>query len=450
MKMKTQLIIYISAFLLLFGCNKKLDVNPTQDVAEEFVFNNDANIKAALNGAYDAASNGYVLGGDLMLYSELLGADGEISWVGTYNEHREIFRKTILKTNGYVESSWSNSYKVINICNNILAHIALVDDADRDRVKGEALFLRGLMYFGMVEFFAKPYSAGNITTNPGLQLVTAPTVNGQITNANLVPRSSVKDTYDLILADLTAAKPLLSDEIGVYANKYAASAILSRVYLQMENFSGARDEANEVINDSGAELTGAYAGAFNNTNPSSEDIFVLPVTAQDGDNDMWLFWSTSDYGARDGDVEVNQAHLDLYSPSDARLALFWDVDGTYYSGKWKFQYRYLPQVRLAEMYLTRAECNYRLSTSVGATPEEDITTIRNRAGLGSISSPTLDDIILERHLELAHEGQRIHDIKRLRQSVEGFSYDAPRLVFPIPQREINAVGSNILVQNEGY
>lgn len=448
--MKTQLIIFISAICLLLSCNKKLDVNPTQDVAEEFVFNNDANIKAALNGAYDAASNGYVLGGDFMLYSELLGADGEISWVGTYNEPREIYNKSILTNNGYVASTWAGSYKVINICNNIIANIARVDAADRDRIKGEALFLRGLMYFNMVELYAKPYSAGNITTNPGLQLVTTPTINGEITSANKVARSSVKDTYDLILADFTAAKPLLSDEIGVYASKYAASAILSRVYLQMENFTAARDEANEVINDSGAELTGSYALAFNNTSPSREDIFILPVTPQDGDNDMWLFWSTSDYGARDGDVEVNQSHLDLYSPSDARLALFWDVDGTYYSGKWRYQYRFLPQVRLAEMYLTRAECNFRLSTNVGATPDDDITTIRSRAGLGSIGSLTLDDILAERHLELAHEGQRIHDMKRLRQPVEGFSYDANKLVFPIPQREINAVGSNILAQNEGY
>lgn len=89
------------------------------------------------------------------------------------------------------------------------------------------------MYFGLAELYAKPYSAGNLTTNLGLQLVTSPTVNGQVTSANLVPRSSVQDTYAQILADLTTAKPLLNDEIGVFASKYAAAAILSRVYLQM-------------------------------------------------------------------------------------------------------------------------------------------------------------------------------------------------------------------------
>jgi len=448
--MKKQIIFLAAVVLLATACNKKLDINPTQSVPQELVFDNNANILAALNGAYDVASDGYVLGGDLMLYSELLGAGDEITWVGTYNEPREIYNKSILTNNLFVANTWSLSYRVINICNNIIANISKVNEDDRDRVHGEALFLRGLMYFGLAELYAKPYSAGNLTTNLGLQLVTSPTVNGQVTSANLVPRSSVQDTYAQILADLTTAKPLLNDEIGVFASKYAAAAILSRVYLQMGDYAKARDEANDVIENSGASLTTTYVDAFNNADPSSEDIFVLPVTAQDGTNDMWLFWSTGDYGARDGDVEVNQEHLDLYDPADQRLALFWDVDDIYYSGKYRYQYRFLSQVRLAEMILTRAECNEILSTVVGASPVDDFNAIRNRAGLGTVGTVTLDEILFERHLELAHEGQRINDIKRLKQSIEGFDYDANELVLPIPLREINAVGANILQQNDGY
>ena len=448
--MKKQIIFLAAVVLLATACNKKLDINPTQSVPQELVFDNNANILAALNGAYDVASDGYVLGGDLMLYSELLGAGDEITWVGTYNEPREIYNKSILTNNLFVANTWSLSYRVINICNNIIANISKVNEDDRDRVHGEALFLRGLMYFGLAELYAKPYSAGNLTTNLGLQLVTSPTVNGQVTSANLVPRSSVQDTYAQILADLTTAKPLLNDEIGVFASKYAAAAILSRVYLQMGDYAKARDEANDVIENSGASLTTTYVDAFNNADPSSEDIFVLPVTAQDGTNDMWLFWSTGDYGARDGDVEVNQEHLDLYDPADQRLALFWDVDDIYYSGKYRYQYRFLSQVRLAEMILTRAECNEILSTVVGASPVDDFNAIRNRAGLGTVGTVTLDEILFERHLELAHEGQRINDIKRLKQSIEGFDYDANELVLPIPLREINAVGADILQQNDGY
>ena len=101
------------------------------------------------------------------------------------------------------------------------------------------------------------------------------------------------------------------------------------------------------------------------------------------------------------------------------------------------------------MYLTRAEANFRLSTNIGDTPENDMLAIRDRAGLAAIPT-TLNNITKERHLELAHEGQRIHDVKRLRQSVDGFAYDANKLVLPIPIREINAVGPSILIQNPGY
>ena len=79
--------------------------------------------------------------------------------------------------------------------------IDVVNEADRDRVKGEALFLRGLMYFELVELYAKPYSDGNAATNPGLQLITTPTI-GNLTDSNYVARSTVQQTYDFVLMTL--------------------------------------------------------------------------------------------------------------------------------------------------------------------------------------------------------------------------------------------------------
>ena len=445
-----KIFITLTAIILLVsGCSKKLDVLPTQSVDESLVFTSDANIKAALNGAYDAASGAYLLGGNMQMYSELLGADGEITWVGTFNQPDEIYNKSMLTNNSFIRDTYLEGYRVINICNNIIASINIVNASDRDNVKGQALFLRGMMYFELVKLYAKPFSAGSTTSNPGLQLVTAPTLNGQITTANNVARSTVQQTYDQIVNDLTAAKTIIHGEAGVYGSEYSVSAVLSRVYLQMGDFSGARNEANNVIENSGATLENAYSKAFNNTSQSSEDIYVLPVTAQDGSNEMHTYWSILDYGARDGDIEINQSHLDLYPATDSRLNLFYvDGNGIYRSGKWKLQYKYLPVIRLAEMYLTRAESNFRLGTTIGVGPDNDVDMIRSRAGLPFINV-TLDDILHERKLELAHEGQCIHDIKRLHNSVDGFTYDANELVFPIPLREINA-GGGIIVQNEGY
>ncbi len=448
--MKKILTIAALSAALLSGCSEKLDVSPTQSVDETFVFTTDANIKAALNGAYDIFSGGFVTGGDMQLYAELLGAGGEISWVGTYNQPDEIYNKSILTTNSYVRDTYLEGYRLINVCNNIIANISKVNSADQNSVKGQALFLRGTTYFELVKLFAKPYSAGNVTSNPGLQIVTAPTVNGQVATVNYTPRSTVEQTYQQILNDLTEAKSIIGGEPGVYGNEYAVSAVLSRVYLQMENFEEARDEANHVIENSGASLEADYASAFNNTAPSTEDILALPVTAQDGTNDLHLFFSILDFGARDGDVEVNQDHIDLYEAGDARLSFFYlDDYSIYRSGKWKIQYRYLPLIRLAEMYLTRAEANARLGTSVGATPDDDLNNmIRSRAGLSPVTAD-VPNILYERRLELAHEGHRIHEIKRLRESVDGFDFDANELVFPIPLREINA-SNGVLIQNPGY
>jgi hypothetical protein len=164
---------------------------------------------------------------------------------------------------------------------------------------------------------------------------------------------------------------------------------------------------------------------------------------------MHLYWSIPTYGGRDGDVSVQASHLALYSVGDARRALFYTGAGATRSGKWQLQYRNLPVIRLAELYLTRAEANFRLGTAVGATPLQDVNRTRQRAGLLPLVVVTLDDILLERRLELAHEGHRIHEIKRLMGTADGFAYNADELVFPIPQREVDA-SRGVIVQNPGY
>jgi starch-binding outer membrane protein, SusD/RagB family len=111
-------------------------------------------------------------------------------------------------------------------------------------------------------------------------------------------------------------------------------------------------------------------------------------------------------------------------------------------------------MRLAEMYLTRAEANFRLSSAVGDTPLNDINRIRTRAGLANRVTLTLDDILRERQLELAFEGHYLHDLKRTRRSTAGSNnsngpaWNSPLLIFPIPQRELD-VNVN-LTQNDGY
>src|SRR5690606_3367451 len=194
-----------------------------------------------------------------------------------------------------------------------------------------------------------------------------------------------------------------------------------------------------VIASGNYSILPTYANCFN-TGTTAEDIFDIPVSTVDGVNNMVTFFAPTASGGR-GDIEIQTDHLDLYEVDDDRLDFFFADQGTgeTRSGKWTNQFANVKVIRLAEMYLTRAECNQRLGTTVGATPAQDINDIiRDRVGLDPLGVVTLADILLERRLELAHEGERLHDAKRLQESiVEGatvYPYDSDELVFPIPQR----------------
>lgn len=445
---------YIPLFMFLAvtasSCDKKLDLLPQQSVAEEVALSSDANVKKVLNGCYDALSTADLLGGHVMLYSELLAADGEILWEGTYNQPRDVYRKDILTTNSFVRDTWLTAYRTINIANNVLTGIDVVTAADKNRVKGEALFIRGTVYFELMKLYAKPYSAGSVTSNLGVPLILTPTRG--INESNNVARSTVEQVYTRILTDLTEAESLLPNTNGSYATKPAASAMLSRVYLQMERFTDARDAADRAISvatANGKSLTSTYAAAFNNATNPTEYLFAMQVSAQDGANAMHEFWSIPEYGGRDGDVSIQAKHLALYAPTDARRALFYTGAGATRSGKWQQQFKVLPIIRLAELYLTRAEANFRAGTVIGATPLADVNRIRARVGLLPLVTVTLNDILNERKLELAHEGHAVADLKRLRRSADGFAYNANKMVFPIPQREVDA-SNGVVKQNDGY
>ncbi len=448
MKKINSIIALVAVFLLAISCQKELDLKPHQSILSTEALSSDANIKLVLVGTYATLRNADLYGGNIMRNSELTGADGEISWRGTYNGPREIYNHQIISANGDITSQWIQSYKCINICNNILSVIDTVIPDDRDKVEGEALFIRSMVYFDLVRFYALPYEAGAANTQFGVPLVLTPTL--VITDGLKVGRNTVQEVYTKIITDLERASTLLPDENGNYATVGVANALLARVYLQKGDFAKARDASDKVISSEMYSLTSTYDKAFNNSAYSTEDIFGMQFTAPDGVNSMTEFWSTSAYGGRNGDIEIRTKHLSLYDENDARLALFWRGNSRMRSGKWNTMYGLVNLFRLAEMYLVRAECNKRLGTAIGDTPLNDFNMIHTRAGLSEAESVTLDEILYERRLELAHEGFKIHDMKRLKRNVGDMPYNDPQLVYPIPAREISANPAIAGQQNPGY
>lgn len=449
------LVIFLINFFI-FSCDSQLDIKPSQEMDELTALANDANIKRVLIGAYANLRKPDLWGGHVLLYSEMLAANNEIRWTGTFNQPREMLNKSILTNNTFVTDTWSAANSTINITNNILEAIPRVDKIDQDKVRGEALFIRAVVYFELVKLYALPYVAGNSSTNLAVPLILTPSRGGE--NNGVVERYTVEEVYKQIIDDLSIAEQILPDTNGIFASSNTASAMLARVFLQMGDFASARDAANRSINMAlahGKNLTAKYADAFNNESDSPEDIFTIQVNPQDAENTMHLFYSTPEFGGRDGDVSILEAHLDLYEKEDDRLLLFQERAGALRTDKWRAPYTNVKIIRLAELYLTRAEANFREGTSLGATPLEDLNRIRRRVSLPEKSSINLENILLERKLELAHEGHILHDIKRTKGFVIDnntpalkYAFDHPKLVFPIPEREMLA--NNKLIQNPGY
>jgi tetratricopeptide (TPR) repeat protein len=459
----------LGTFLSLGACDDRLEIEPAQAVRDELVLDTDARVKAVLIGAYDILSDGDLFGGGIQMNSELLAADEELIFSGTYGDPSQIWRKEITTTNADVADFWTDSYDAINVVNNVLSALEVVNEGDRERVEGEAKFIRGLLYFELVKFFGKPYSAGNAGTKLGVPLVLSPTT--ELDETINVKRSTVEETYAQAIADLKDAEALLPVTNGIFANKVAAAGILSRVYLQQQDYEEARDAADRGIEyaDGPFDLVFDIQNVFNQTQNTTEDLFAIQVSTQDGANSMVTFFATKSLGGR-ADIEIQGSHFLKYEEGDQRAVdldsiphiddinsvndfddeLFYQDDEGVRTAKWFNQFANVQVLRLAELYLTRAEANERLGTEVGATPAEDLNRIRTRAGLEPIEAPTLEDIISERFIELAFEGQKIHDIKRLEMEVDGFEYDADLLVYPIPQREINANPALQGQQNPGY
>ncbi|WP_431242384.1 RagB/SusD family nutrient uptake outer membrane protein [Flavobacterium sp. P21] len=220
-----------------------------------------------------------------------------------------------------------------------------------------------------------------------------------------------------------------------------------------------RDATNDVIENSGHGLSLKYADAFNHDTDKTEDVFAIQITKQTGLNDLVTFYASEGNGGRGGDFSIRDAYLEKFSDPDDRAVFNYinDDNGRLLTSKYTDQFGDVPLIRLAEMYLIRAESNLRAGTAVGNTPLDDINIIRSRANADELTAVTVDDILLERQLELGMEGFLIHDIRRTKQSIDISSdgdgselipYDADRLVFPIPLKEMDA--NKKITQNPGY
>lgn len=496
MKSKQLLNTTIFSFTLLFffsSCDKKLDELAPHNVNfEEQQFSTRQGIQKATVGNYANMGGGTEYSGAYNMdylwinLSELRGNNVkviDIASTNSLNNSKEndafLFANSSSKDLGYSHWYWRAAYRTLLGINLVLKNIKEGEtDADILQAKGENLFLRAVIFFDLVRLYGRPYYQAP-ETNLGIPLILSP-----ITDINEKPsRATVKQTYEQIISDLTASAVLMKTRPNnSYANRYAAFALLSRVYLYMGGTMMAPDAgfnqkakqyADSVIMNGGYTLLQgtAYTNYYQSSNQTNtETIWAINHTISSSITSMAFQYPTlpnySGSWARPSPDFVN-----LLSANDLRKNFYkknvyaGNATDTLQCVKYGLNYTAIycnaptNYLRLAEVYLNRAEAQVKAGDNTNAL--NDLNVIRVRAGLtpaaGLTGQALFDEILKQRRLELAFEGHNSFDYFRngLPMVRNYASYNSgamtvnptdPKVVMRISQDEINF--NNNLRQNE--
>ncbi|MDR1719729.1 MAG: RagB/SusD family nutrient uptake outer membrane protein [Dysgonamonadaceae bacterium] len=325
-------------------------------------------------------------------------------------------------------------YERIKGCNAVLDYIddAIGPQAEKDRVKAEALAIRAFHYFKLVNLYGEPYNHNKDALGVPLKL------NSTMTE-DFLPRNTVAEVYDTIVANLKTACALM-DPLPILRKNYrinqpATHTFFSRVYLYMDNFEACVAEANKALSQ-GAVLqditTGSFAGStyLNYNNPEIE----------------WMF------GA---DAQANQS---TYIPKPDFLDSFDKVNDSRYRFGFAFGYNQQyalvnkwitgvldpnQSIRTAETVLNRAEANAQLGHLTEAMA--DLNDLRRTRILGYIDENITDKNQLieairnERGKEFCYENFRWFDLRRYGMPAITHKYQvesgAPVLIYTLREKD---------------
>ncbi|MCR5002997.1 MAG: RagB/SusD family nutrient uptake outer membrane protein [Bacteroidales bacterium] len=478
-----KLFTIISVCLTLSGCSF-LDVNPKGETFDEDMFTSGEGYEDALYGVYaELSSDEYLFGGYYFWLPEIMG--GNSTAIGDY----KLGNMALLDwdTAGPIsvrKSVWGNSYEVINHLNNIIAH---AEEGGEDEFtyskiyKGEALALRALVHFELVNFFASPYWSASSYKEEGIPYVTT-------YSFTITPFSSVDEVFGYILADLKEAESIMGEdesfieELGsrdnsasgftdariTHMNLYAVQALIARTYWVMGDLENAATYAKKVISSGkfGMRPLQSFVQPDNGTLDLYETIFGLYVGA-----------ATSSYQTRN----VTKYHLSgtsttssftlasdwasLYddgsstSGTDYRLSAWFDdseltltklVNKIYYNSS---SSSYTGNsiiganvIRIPEMYYIVAE--YYLENGDATTAAEYLDPVLTSRGLDDIATQgvtlDMDRLYTERRKEFYGDGMIWHEMKHRQTNLtvtSGTTYDGTSpatWTIPIPDEEYEA------------
>jgi len=318
-------------------------------------------------------------------------------------------------------------------------------DTEKRAALGELYFLRGLNHFNLLNYFGP------------IPIKIRPTVGVDGLDAG---RDSKEEVYSRVIKDLTLAGSYLdaSASTKVRASKYAAIALLARVYLYEGDYQLAREKADSVIKYGGYTLLDNYATIFA-SDGSAETIFEVDFTETDRNRIAEYNFPKTLNGRRE--VEPDASLIAAFEPNDTiRKKATIAYDGTKaYANKYNdlsLGADNIIVLRLAEMYLIRAEAEARKAGGDISKVQADVDAIRHRAKLDPTPANTIDALLLaienERRVEFAFEGHRWFDLVRTDRAVAVLPgvTSIDQTLFPIPTSELNTNNSPDMTQNHGY
>ena len=490
-------ILCISA-IAFAGCEKILITEPAQSISPEVALTSTSGVSALLNSIYTDFGGAGNLGRDRILIPEVI-ADNVINTTSNNNS----YRNQESNQPGTTVGNWSANYNTIFKTNLI---IDAVDNgilqgasaAQSNLYKGEALFFRALSYFQLITSYAYVPGTEVNNFNLGVPIITAPTKG--LSDVTFPARNTNVEVYNLIKADLTAAIAILNNTgrpDKAYLSKAVAQALLSKVHLYLKEYDASIATATDVINTTtvntkstvitrtGTELVNMWR----TYKDKSESLWQISKNQPDnfGGASLQSWFSIYPRPLNSGstgnparvsfaDLRVAPLLYDLYNNNDIRKTTLIEgpftklgQGGLYFSNKYSGTGGIaglddIVVLRTSEVLLNRAEAYARKGDAASTLNAiNDINIIRIRSGLTALlpfttNAAVLVEVLLQRRLELAFEGDRWFDLVRRGVNVtkqpgglsseQFLSFDDRRILAQIPIAQID-VNIN-LKQNPGY
>jgi len=461
------------------SCKKYLDIAPQQRFGSNLAVTSVQGLQQTTLGAFSQIQSSNLYGGGIIANSELMAdfINPNTPVLTSFSNSQEYTHQLNIY-NSNAGGMWGDGYAAIQTANTVLEYLPnfqASDPTDCNLMKGECLFIRAAMHFELVKMFAQPwgYTAANSHLGIPIRLTPGTSTTGQTTS-----RSTVAQVYAQIISDLQAAIPLLPQIPNAeLTSQYAADAMLARVYFDQNDFADAETYATKVISAGFSLNDSSVNPSFNITSVYSEiDAFTTPETIfqiintvknDPASGNLHGNFSAAPFGSTVPNFAMNAPFVSILQSAQAvgdlrYTKLYKKSFGEYFCTKYAAQYANVTVIRLAEMYLIRAECEAQLGSS-DATVRADYNMTRVRAGLPADVTTTgktalLNAVRSERDLELAMEGDHYYEVKRRASLAQSgvfntagagtLQWNAYNMIYPIPQQEVQE--NSAMVQNPGY